>query len=140
MFWRLQDPGTIWFSARAPFLQGRSLNLTFTRQQAIQLSVRGRNELVTELLRPSVSSVAIGAAHEFGMAGAVKCPGANKCPGVVKSPGLVVGCADAGQRRKHRNLVLAVPLPAGIADRRTRQQVRRRAYALSLGSICLRLR
>jgi hypothetical protein len=43
------------------------------------------------------------AIHEFGMAGAVK------FLGLVKSPGLVVGSVDAGERRKYRGLVPAVP-------------------------------
>src|SRR5580692_10763780 len=69
---------------------------------------------MTELLYSNVSSVTCGAAHEFGMAGAVR------FPGLVKSPSLVVESADAGQRSKYRGLVLAVPPAPRTADRRFR--------------------
>src|ERR1700694_6058440 len=81
---------------------------------------------VTELLQSSVSSVTRGAAHESGMAGAVK------FPGLVKSPGLVVGSVDPGQRRKYRGLVLDVPPAPRTADWRSRQPLRHRAHAPAL--------
>src|SRR5262245_10408675 len=90
--------------------------------------------IMTELIQSNECLIACGAIHEFGMAGAVK------VPGLVKSGGAVVGSVDAGEWRKYRGLVLAVPLPSGPADRQSRRHVRERAYARSLCGICLRLR
>src|SRR5262249_36295513 len=90
---------------------------------------------VTELLRSSVSSVTRGAIHEFGMAGAVG------GLGLVKSPRVVVGAVYARERPQYRGLVLALPLPAETADRRSRRHVRQhRADAPSLRGIRLWLR
>src|SRR5262245_3324696 len=89
---------------------------------------------VTELLRSNVSSVTRGAIHEFGMAGAVE------VLGLVKSAGVVVVAVDARERHQYRGLVLALPLPAEAADRRSRRHVPHRADAPSLLRIRLRLR
>ena len=99
-----------------------------------QFSCRDPSRFVTELLHSNVSSVTRGASDEFGMAGAVK------FPGLVKSPGLVVGSADAGQRRKYRGLVRAVPPAPGTAGRQSRQCVRHRAHAPPLRGLCFWLR
>src|SRR6516165_11949428 len=66
--------------------------------------------------------------------------GAFKVPGLVKSLGLVVEPVSAGERRKYRSLVLAVPLSSGAADWQPRQQLGPRAYAIFLRGLCLRLR
>src|SRR5215475_8109141 len=89
---------------------------------------------VTELLRSNVSSVTRGAIHEFAMAGAVE------VLGLVKSARLVVVAVDARERHQYRGLVLALPLPAETADRRSWQHVPHRADAPSLRGICLWLR
>src|ERR687888_454157 len=89
---------------------------------------------VTELLRQNVSWVTAGAIHGFAI------PGAVKVLGLVESPRLVVVFIDARERHQYRGLVFAVPFPGNTAGRRPRQRVRRRADALSLRGIRLRLR
>ena len=99
-----------------------------------QFSCRDPPRFVTELLQSNVSSVTRGASDEFGMAGAAE------FPGLVKSPGLVVGSADAGQRRKYRDLVRAVPPAPGTAGWHSRQHARNRDHAHPLRGLCFWLR
>src|SRR3984885_14091145 len=106
------------------------------RQPAIILQYLCRESIrsVTELIRPSVSSVKYGAVDEFGMAGAVN------FPGLVESPGVVVESADAGQRPEHRGLVRAVPPAPRTADGRSRRDAGHRVHASALCGLCVRLR
>src|SRR5215467_13198642 len=67
-----------------------------------------------------------GAIHEFGTSGAVE------VLGLVKSARVVVVSVDVRERHQYRGLVVAVPLPAGTADRRSWHHVQRPADAPSL--------
>jgi hypothetical protein len=66
--------------------------------------------------------------------------GAVEVLGLVKSARVVVVSVDARERHQYRGLVLALPLPAETADRRSRRRVRHRADAPSLRGIRLWLR
>src|SRR6185437_10417579 len=92
-----------------------------------------RNSRVADLLHLNVSSIARGAYDEFGFAGAVR------FAGLVKSARLVVESADAGERSKHRRLVLGVSLPTRSADGHP-QRVERRTHAAFLRGVCFWLR
>ena len=48
-------------------------------------------------------------------------PPRSRFPGLVKSPRVVVVAANARERHKYRGVVLALRLPSGTADRRSRQ-------------------